>query len=762
VAPVCAAAGVGLNTHAGTADAPAALGPAAARSAGTPAAATRPRGPSRRFDTAQPYAAFSGDASDYDWAGIQAAWEDDTWVAGDVRDHERRVIAARRQPAFTARLQELLDLHPTLPLVRSGLRLHQWLDALAEDPEAEAAAFYFSLSRGFFLLPLDAAHPRSWGKNYGSCHAAAAEVDAEFARLLSKGVIGKWADVAREAGLGHLDRPTTVLSLGVVLKRGKTRIVIDASAPHGASLNDAAELPRCRLANITMAMRAMSRGGRFWLADLEDAFHQSPLAMDSLRYSCVCWRGVLYCYRRSFFGFAPAPAQQQAQAVALCRITTRRLRRLGLPCGDPPGWDQCWSSAHPDVPTVEQRGERAEEQAVAAGPWAYNRPAASGEDSLTTLLAYLDDFWGCCAGRPEAASFVFLHFLSVCESLGVRVKTAKCSPPTIEGLFLGVWLSLTDMTVSIGVDRVAELSDRLRRLLAQPTVTVQDLMSVVGVLVFCSIVIPAARCFYRRLLDALRTHNGRHHRHLRLRWTTGMREDVSVWLSVLERYSSRPVSRGVSDPIFEHAGYSDAAFAGYGWHLAGTTLFDRGAWPATWADRIGMHSEFADIYIVELELWAALFMLRAIIPLVGGAGGAGGRLRIFNDNQSVCGMLAKLTTSSRRCLPLIKEVVGLLVVFGVTLVVSWLDSASNRHADLLSRWSDPAEDKAALLRELRELQAASSRRSMGPADRQRPLRPDLADLFPAAVMDEYSAATEISASEAAAIASKGWTVSPLE
>ena len=175
-----------------------------------------------------------------------------------------------------------------------------------------------------------------------------------------------------------------------------------------------------------------------------------------------------------------------------------------------------------------------------------------------------------------------------------------------------------------------------------------------------------------------------------------------------------------------------------------------------------MHSAFADIYIVELELWAALFMLRAVIPLVGGASGAGGRLRVFNDNQSVCGMLAKLTTTSRRCLPLLKEIVGLLVVYGVTLVVSWLDSASNRHADLLSRWSDPAEDKAALLRELRALRAASPRRSMGPADRRRPLRPDLADLFPAAVMDEYAAATEISAAEAAGFASTGWTASPLE
>jgi hypothetical protein len=114
------------------------------------------------------------------------------------------------------------------------------------------------------------------------------------------------------------------------------------------------------------------------------------------------------------------------------------------------------------------------------------------------------------------------------ESLGVRVKTTKCSSPTTEVFF---WASGC-RSPNIGVDSVAELSDRLRRLLVQPTVTVQDFMSVV----FCSIVIRAARCFYRLLLDAMRTHNGRHHRHLRLRWTTGMRHDVSVWLSVLERY----------------------------------------------------------------------------------------------------------------------------------------------------------------------------------------------------------------------------------
>ena len=98
-------------------------------------------------------------------------------------------------------------------------------------------------------------------------------------------------------------------------------------------------------------------------------------------------------------------------------------------------------------------------------------------------------------------------------------------------------------------------------------------------------------------------------------------------------------------------------------------------------------------------------MLRAIVPLA-----ANTRLRIFNDNQSVVGMLSKLTTSSSRCLPLIKEIVGLLVVYNVSLVVLWCDTHTNRHADILSRWHDPSESKSALLRELRQLRQAKPRR----------------------------------------------------
>jgi hypothetical protein len=62
------------------------------------------------------------------------------------------------------------------------------------------------------------------------------------------------------------------------------------------------------------------------------------------------------------------------------------------------------------------------------------------------------------------------------------------------------------------------------------------------------------------------------------------------------------------------------------------------------------------------------------------------------------------------------------VVYGVTLIVSWVDTTSNRHADLLSRWHDAAEPKGALLAELRALRSsAGPRRRLGPAHRRQSL-----------------------------------------
>ena len=92
----------------------------------------------------------------------------------------------------------------------------------------------------------------------------------------------------------------------------------------------------------------------------------------------------------------------------------------------------------------------------------------------------------------------------------------------------------------------------------------------------------------------------------------------------------------------------------------------------------------------------------------------------------------------------------------------WVDTVSNRHADLLSRFCDPTEHKATLMAELRQLRAAAPRREFRAADRRPAQRPDLADLFPAAVMDEYTSAPLVSDPEAAALQTVvSWSSTPL-
>jgi hypothetical protein len=55
-----------------------------------------------------------------------------------------------------------------------------------------------------------------------------------------------------------------------------------------------------------------------------------------------------------------------------------------------------------------------------------------------------------------------------------------------------------------------------------------------------------------------------------------------------------------------------------------------GSWPAAWIDRIGAHSEFADIFITELECLVILFCARFMFPRCRGM-----RWEGYSDNMAV-------------------------------------------------------------------------------------------------------------------------------
>jgi hypothetical protein len=78
--------------------------------------------------------------------------------------------------------------------VVGNLRLLDWLRILSEDEDPQAAEVYFSISRGFTIIPPELASQFKAARtdNYNSALDNAAAVDAEILRLKLQGFIGEF------------------------------------------------------------------------------------------------------------------------------------------------------------------------------------------------------------------------------------------------------------------------------------------------------------------------------------------------------------------------------------------------------------------------------------------------------------------------------------------------------------------------------------------------------------------------------------------
>eukprot|EP01043_Picozoa_sp_COSAG02_P061267 COSAG02_NODE_8198_length_2665_cov_1.514419_1_plen_387_part_10 len=374
---------------------------------------------------------------------------------------------------FGLRLQQLKQEHSDWPFISGCLDLPAWLRVASADDDPAAASVYFTLSRGFAVLPPELAQkfPAVSTDNYGSSAEHEGAVDAEIERLLAKSFIAPWEQIVAEQDLPPDTQPVAILAIGAVLRKGKIRIVVDGSAPRGTSVNDAIDPPPTVLPNIFMAMAAMSTSGFGWKADFTDAFLHHPLHPSSLPLCVVRWRGRLYGYKRLGFGFKSGPSQQQSTTLVVVRALHRRLREAGMSTSGLPSLDHQYPQIH---------------------------SARSGAHRLNAALAFLDDVGGFSASLP-AAWFSFSHYLLLCWelSLGVAFKPGKTDVPTQLLHFLGFDCDFVRMEVSLHADRIHDLRKSLHRVASASSVTVRDLASLVGVLVFCSVVIRIGKVHYR-------------------------------------------------------------------------------------------------------------------------------------------------------------------------------------------------------------------------------------------------------------------------
>ena len=137
------------------------------------------------------------------------------------------------------------------------------------------------------------------------------------------------SEVAESRLLGpipqHLVAPCHHSPIGLIPKPhqpGRWRLIVDLSAPHGHSVNDAisSDLAQMRYASVLDAaamLRRLGRGTLMAKMDLKNAYRVLPVHPDDHPLLAVEWKGAPYVDTALPFGLRSAPKIFSASADAL-------------------------------------------------------------------------------------------------------------------------------------------------------------------------------------------------------------------------------------------------------------------------------------------------------------------------------------------------------------------------------------------------------------------------------------------------------------
>jgi hypothetical protein len=153
------------------------------------------------------------------------------------------------------------------------------------------------------------------------------------------------------------------------------------------------------------------------------------------------------------------------------------------------------------------------------------------KSGLKTVDHYLDDF--IFAGAPSSNDCFYIdgNLFSVSRELCIPIEEKKTVGPTTGLDFLGFTIDTLHMMVKIAQDKLVRLRISLLDVLTKKKITLSNLESVTGLMLFCSKAIPSARAFIRRFYDLIASVNNIKP-HYFVRINKEVRKDVQVWLDV--------------------------------------------------------------------------------------------------------------------------------------------------------------------------------------------------------------------------------------
>ena len=430
----------------------------------------------------------------------------------------------------------------------------------------------------------------------------------------------------------HLtDDSLCIQPLHVIIKAGKKpRLVIDLSR----NLNDHLEYEYFNYSCVDDAVEASHPGCWYGKLDLSNCFLSFPLHPSVRRYFCFRFEGELYQFTHMPFGLSTAPRV----CTQLLSVVQFALAELGI------------------------------------------------HD-----IRYLDDFFLIGASEEDVARHLLLA-QSTIRQFGLVVNPDKTEGPAQSLSFLGVQLDSVNQTVSCTPARVEELTALLRSLLRQRVITRGHAASLIGKLSFAAQVLPGARPFMRRMLDALHRCKSRRHS-TPIRIDPGFRDDLRFWAQQLHHWNGRQQWRSSRAAPFVFA--SDASLRGFGFYLeSAPTLSNSTVDSAAWPQHLWVGATFSGTYSPEhahlhhshtqiawCELLAVVACASTYGPLLSGQS-----LLFYVDNSTDVHIINRQATRSKALAGLLRQLYSIALRYNLSIrSAKHRPGVDNELADFLSR-----------------------------------------------------------------------------
>ena len=411
--------------------------------------------------------------------------------------------------------------------MNTPLDWRQWESCLAAHPERAYRDYLVDGIRDGFRVGYD--YSRSLAIRRSASNMLSAREKPEVVRdYLAK-------ECADGRILGPLD-PTQfpfvhTSRFGVIPKgsSGKWRLIVDMSAPEGASINDGISEAICSLSYISVAdairnIASIGQGALLAKIDIKSAYRNVPIHPEDRWLMGMSWEGALYIDTSLPFGLRSAPKIFTALAVAA-------------------EW------------VIKQAG-------------------------VGFVVHYLDDFLVTGApGTPECAT-ALRTILDVFCRLGFPIAIEKLEGPTPRLEFLGFELDSQSMEVRLSLSKLQELQALIHSWVGRKSCERRELESLVGKLAHAAKVVKPGKTFMRRMFELLRGARKPHHR---IRLNLSFRSDLLWWDCFLAAWNGRsmiPAEQVLATHIWTDASGS----FGCGALNPATRKWIQLAWPPTFSE----------------------------------------------------------------------------------------------------------------------------------------------------------------------------------